>query len=117
MIASAQPFTSSMAPDEGGSCVASARPKVAAAFGQLGARISLQLLYFQQSGKLWCQQRRARGTDVTVRADRPILQIIANKMSILHWLRTLSQVRCGLQACHISLVMQPKATTPGPASR
>ena len=59
-----------------------------------------------------CQQRIAQDTDVRVRADRTVLQLIANQLSISQWLQTLSQVRFGLQACQASLVLQPKATTP-----
>lgn len=51
-----------------------------------------------------------------MRADRATLQLIANKMSILHWLRMLSQVRCGLLArVSYSQGLQPTAVTPCPA--
>ena len=64
------------------------------------------------------QQRKAQGTvDSRVRADRASLQLIANRLSISQWLQTMSLVRCGLQACHVSLVQQPKANRPSVASR
>ena len=97
-MAHAQLCSSTMVPDECGSCVASAPPEEAATFGQLGAHLPAcaALPAVQQAVRY--QQRRARGTDVRVRADRTILQIIANNFSISEWLRTLSLVRCGLQA-------------------
>ena len=102
LMARAQLCSSTMAPGEGGSGVASAPLEEAATFEQLGAPLPPAATVLP-AVKLRCHQRRAQGTDVHVRADHPILQLIANKLSICHYLQTLSLVRCGLQAYHLSL--------------
>lgn len=61
-MAHAQLCSSTMAPDEGGSCVASAPPEEAATFGQLGAHLPLHVLRFQRSSKLCGASRGERRT-------------------------------------------------------
>ena len=83
--------------DEGGSCDASQPSEGGAGFGRLSAQNLAALAVplpalpapFSIHGRAWM---------LVGPADRDELQLIANKLSVPEWARTLAQVRFGLQA-------------------
>ena len=95
--------------DEGGSCDASQPSEGGVAFGQLSAQ-NLAAIAVPLPALLAPFCMSWQRSDIGRHAGRDELQLIANKLSVPEWARTLAQVRFGLQA---TCVLQDTAAGPG----
>ena len=83
--------------DEGWSCLTSARPRQAATFQQLGARVFPACAVLPAAQAAAGCQSRGQCIDVGDHAGPEILQLIADQLSAAQWAQTLAQVCLGLQ--------------------
>ena len=79
---------------DSGSCCASLPSEEAATLGQLSAQLSLHVLCCSSMPSCGINHKGSNQTEGW-HAGREVLQQVANKLSIIQWVRTLSLVRFG----------------------